>query len=107
VWDLQEDLLKALRQGILAVCSETAAQKNERPHPPTISKRPAKLRYLRQLRFPRRIGYVQSSLAGPPPQASSTRPSLRFHPPYACGTFGLWFAGAGFYLSVGRRLLVV
>jgi hypothetical protein len=30
-----------------AVCEEAAAHKDECPHPPTISKRPAKLRYLR------------------------------------------------------------
>jgi hypothetical protein len=28
------------------VCSEAAAHKDEHPHPPTISKRPGKLRYL-------------------------------------------------------------
>jgi hypothetical protein len=41
-----------------AVCEDAAAQQGERPHPPTISKRPAKLRYLRKLRqqrLPRRI----------------------------------------------------
>jgi hypothetical protein len=30
----------------VAVCSEADAHKDERPHPPTISKRPAKLCYL-------------------------------------------------------------
>jgi hypothetical protein len=44
----------------VAVCSEAAVQNGEHPHPPTIAKRPAKLRYLRklrQLRLPRRILY--------------------------------------------------
>jgi hypothetical protein len=41
--------------------SGSERSKREHSHPPTFIKRPAKLR------FPRRIGYIPSSPAGPPP----------------------------------------